>query len=242
MKESVSFGMNKTGIQMSPRLTSEMLEGRSEFQASSLDTSMTSAQIKQEYIADSKPIGTVPLPGTAKGALNVGLNMIKNSHPEVLIDKLGERLAFERASIRLYEALIVKCEATMSDMPLDLLYQFREDEMQHFRLLWETMEKIGVDPTAQTPCADLSGIVSMGLIQILNDSRSTVTQSVQAIMIAERTDTDGWDFLTRLMEDSGLKEEAEKFREAKRTEDNHLLHISQWLENLLVKNDRVPLQ
>lgn len=242
MKESINFGMNKTGIQMSPRLTAAMLEGREEFQAPALDVSMSAARLKEESITESHPLGTVPLPGTAKGAFKAGLDKIRNARPEVLIDKLGERLAFERGGVRLYEALIVKCEAIMPDQSFDLLYDFREEEAQHFRMIWSVMESLGADPTAQTPCADASGVAAFGLLQVLNDPRTTVAQCVQAILIAERADNDGWELLIRLAEEGGLRDEVVKFTEAKVTEENHVSHMKHWLERLLLANESVPLQ
>ena len=51
----------------------------------------------------------------------------------VLIDKLGERLAFERTAVRLYEALRVKLEASdHRDQQLtpELLEDMRNDELR----------------------------------------------------------------------------------------------------------------
>lgn len=242
MKDSVNFGLNRTGVQMSPKLTKEMISGMDEFQTPPLDTSMTSAQLKEETIRECGPVGTVPVPGTAKGAFNVGIHMMKNDHPVVLIDKLGERLAFERGGVRLYDALITKCEALAPHLSVERLHEFRNEESQHFHLVWETMEKLGADPTAQTPCADVSGVAAMGLIQVLNDPRTSLAQCVQAIMIAERTDNDGWDLLIRLAREAGLNDEVKKFQQAKLAEEKHADYIQRWLEQLTLKNDSVPLQ
>ena len=40
--------------------------------------------------------------------LKTALNKLTGVSPEMLIDKLGERLAFERTGVRLYEALLAK--------------------------------------------------------------------------------------------------------------------------------------
>jgi len=242
MKDSVIFGLNRTGVQMSPRLTKEMISGADEFQSPSLDTSMTTAQFKEDVIRECGPIGTVPVPGTAKGALNVGVHMLRQDHPVVLIDKLGERLAFERTGVRLYDALITKCEALMPHISLDLLYEFRREESEHFHLVWETLEKLGADPTCQTPCADVSAMASQGLVQVLNDPRTSVAQCVQSLVIAERTDNDSWELLILLAEQAGLDEEVQKFKVAKSAEEKHFLYIHRWFQQLTLNNGGVPLQ
>ena len=54
------------------------------------------------------PIGTVPLPGTVKGMAKTSVQKVMGRHPEVLIDALGDRLAFERTGTRLYDAFLGK--------------------------------------------------------------------------------------------------------------------------------------
>lgn len=242
MKDEANFGMNKTGTQMSPILTKEMLANMDDFATPPLDTSADAADIRQIYIQESGPLGTVPLPGTIRGATNVGFQMLKGDEPGVLIDKLGERLAFERGGARLYDALLIKCEVLMPKMSLDILTKIRDEERLHFELLWQVMEKLGADPTAQTPCADASGVMSMGLMQVLTDPRTTLPQCVQAIQIAELADHDGWEMLIELTQNAGLEEEAEKFRMAKADEENHLAHIKEWLKELTLANHAVPVQ
>lgn len=53
----------------------------------------------------------VPIPGSTKGMVITGHSKLVGQSPEVLIDKLGERLAFECGGTRLYEALIAKVES-----------------------------------------------------------------------------------------------------------------------------------
>lgn len=53
----------------------------------------------------------------------------------VLMDKLGERLAFERSGARLYEAFVAKCERLDDADPalLDTLNHIRDEELHAFR-------------------------------------------------------------------------------------------------------------
>lgn len=236
MKDSANFGMNKTGIQMAPLLSKDMEEGLQEFPMSNLDSSITANQVRSEYIKESGPVGHVPLPGSVKGAVSAGIQKAKGEHPAILIDKLGERLAFERSGVRLYDALILKCSAMIPGMPLDTLQQFRDEEAQHFYMLKEVIESIGADPTAQTPCADTSAVASMGLVQVLNDPRTSVSQCVEALLIAELADNDSWGLLIQLAHEAGLQKAVAKFRIAQLQEDKHLAFIRNWLSERTLSN------
>jgi hypothetical protein len=63
--------------------------------------------------------------------------------------------------------------------------------MRHFELVRCTIEMMGCDPTAQTPCADLVGVETLGLVQVLTDPRTTVAQCMNAILTAELADNAG---------------------------------------------------
>lgn len=236
MKDSVSFGPNKTGIQMAPLLNKEMVSGTEEVGFPHLDTSVTPVGLRDEYIHDSRTVGSVPMPGTMKGAVNTVLQRLKGSHPVVLVDKLGERLAFERAGVRLYDALITKCSAALPDLQIDSIRQFREEELQHYFLLMDVIDKMGADPTAVTPCADSSGVMAQGLLQVLSDPRMTVPQCLEAILIAELADNDGWDLLIQICGEVGLDAESRLFRGAKLQEENHLEYMRRWLTQMTLEN------
>jgi hypothetical protein len=236
MKDSVNFGPNKTGIQMAPLLSKEMISSPKDFPFPALDETITPIDLRTTYIRESGNIGSVPLPTTVKGAANTVLQKLKGSHPAVLVDKLGERLAFERSGVRLYDALITKCEGALPDLSLRDLRQFREEELEHYFMLKDVIEKIGADPTAMTPCADASSVASLGLIQVLNDPRTTVPQCVEAILIAELTDNEGWDLLLMFATEFGLKEEASRFKAAKMQEEIHLEFMRRWLEQMTFEN------
>src|SRR5690606_10866442 len=78
-----------------------------------------------EYIAAADPIGSVPMPGTLKGAAKSTAKMLTGRRPQVFIDKLAERLAFERGGTRLYDAVCTKAmaQAELSQFKLDELLE-----------------------------------------------------------------------------------------------------------------------
>jgi hypothetical protein len=193
MNEHIPIGTNRTGTQMSPIASKRMQTAPPESEAllASADASALNA-IRRSYIDEAEPLGSVPPPLTIKGAVTTGISMISGNQPQLLLDKLGERLAFERSGTRLYDALIAKAEAldgadqpSAMTMTVDDLQQIREDEARHFHLLVRAIESIGGDPTVQTPCADLAGVESIGLMQVMTDPRTTIAQSLHADMAAD---------------------------------------------------------
>jgi ferritin-like metal-binding protein YciE len=236
--------MNRTGVQMSPIDTQRMLE-RDALTENVVDEEnldgMDAESIRSDYIADAEPVGTVPMPGTLKGAVKTGVRkVLAGKNPEVFVDKLGERLAFERTGTRLYDALILKFETAAieeidsdgasSNVSLERLRHFREEEAEHFELLADCLEQLGADPTAQTPCADVAGVESMGLMQVLNDPRTTLPQCLNAILVAELADNAGWELLIKLADELGQKDMVKQFKEALKQEQEHLDAIKTWNE------------
>ena len=56
----------------------------------------------------------MPVPGNLKGAAKAAVKALKGEKAAVFLDKLGERLAFERTGVRLYEAVLAKVPAARS--------------------------------------------------------------------------------------------------------------------------------
>ena len=170
------------------------------------------ARMRRVSIHDADPLGTGPENAT--------------------LDKLGERLAFERSGTRLYDALLVKFDERggFSGGPTrEELAQFRDEEARHFGLLKDVIEQLGADPTAMTPSADLVAVESAGIVQAITDPRTTLPQSLHAILLAELADHDGWQLLVDVASELGREELADRFRDALAEEENHLESIRRWV-------------
>lgn len=234
MKEQTPVGMNRTGVQMSPFDGGAMQSTQQQFGVPVTPGDESSlAEIRSLYIEEAEPLGSVPVPATVTGAVTTGVSMLTGNQPQLLLDKLGERLAFERTGTRLYDALIAKFE-TLDDgstsMTLDDLWQIRDEEQRHFSMVASAIESIGGDPTSQTPCADLVGMESSGLMQVLTDPRTTVSQSLHAILTAELTDNAGWELLISLAEDQGQSSMITDFSVCLDDERKHLMQVRGWFE------------
>lgn len=237
MKEQIRIGTNRTGVQMSPfdAGTAQSPVPPSMMPATPGDDSAL-ADMRAACIAGAEPLGSVSMPDALNGAFASGI-AATGSQPLLLLDKLGERLAFERTGTRLYDALIAKFEATQDDstgMTLADLQQIRQDEARHFAIVAEAIESMGGDATSQTPCADLVGVESMGLVQVVADPRTTIAQSLHAILVAELVDQAGWEMLIALAESHRQSALVTDFSVALAEERTHLLRVQRWFEEATV--------
>lgn len=226
---------NRTGLETSPELGRELIEGALAATPSSDGGPEDIAEYRGEYIKEGFPVGSLPsLPFAQEAEANEELTGMA-----VLLDKLSERLAFERMGTRLYEALINKCEILGESSPgptLAQLRQIRDEELQHFLLLKNAVTELGGDPTVQSPCADVAGVASLGILQVLTDPRTNMSQCLQAILTAELTDNDGWQLLISLADNLGHGEMVKEFQRALKHEEEHLTNVRGWLtEKVLAK-------
>jgi hypothetical protein len=111
MKKTTSdIGMNKTGIATSPVDSADIIQAAKARQPSHLGDESLLLKVRQQYTLESKGVGSVPPPASLKGVAKTAVDMLKGSKPTVLIDKLGERAAFERTGVRIYQGALAKLE------------------------------------------------------------------------------------------------------------------------------------
>ena len=228
---SSTLGPNRTGVGTSPINSKEMIAG-AELGPITPGGPEAAAEIRREYAETHETVGSVPPPTTVKGVVTTTVEAIKGNSPVVFIDKLGERLAFERTGTRLYEAIMIKlrASATWQGGPtLAELQRFHDEELEHFLMVRGAMDELGADPTAVTPAADVIGVASSGLLQVVSDPRTTLPQSLQALLTAELTDNDGWQRLIELARIYGKEDLATRFERAKAAEEVHLAEVRRWV-------------
>jgi rubrerythrin len=214
MHTQTEVGMNHTGMLVADD-GEKMLENINLTKPPSGDETDL-AKIRTQYAKEAEPLGTSPEPQQSGLAA-------------VLMDKLGERLAFERSGTRLYDALIAKCRADRSAaLPLKELQHIRDEEATHFALVGAAIASLGGDPTAQTPGADVAGVEGMGLMQVLTDPKTTVAQALHAILVAEMTDNAAWEELMELTEEAGNDDLVARFAKASEEEAEHLEKVQGW--------------
>ena len=249
--QPTTTGENRTGTATAEEGVRAMLDANERWAPPGpIDTTLAEAD-RAIYIIESDALGSVPPPVTIQGMLKSGLDKLMGERPEMLMDKIGERIAFERTGTRLYDALILKYEilAENDDPPamppaLDgtgeevgaTLQRIRAEEHAHFQMLCDVMRSLGGDPTAQTPCADATATASMGIMQVVTDPRTTLAQSLNAMLIAELADNAGWELLIALAQEAGKTEMVEMFENAMAEEQEHLITIKSWLTALVTSS------
>lgn len=207
---------NRTGVAAAPDRAAQMITAVEEFPPSSEGNALAVAAVRVQYAqerADEDPDRLT-------------------EETSLLVDKLGERLAFERTGTRLYEALLSKHDAygsfeggpTRDDITLIL-----SEELQHFHMLVEIVKSLGADPTELTPSANVQLTASHGVGQVLVDPRTNLVQSLEAILMAELADNECWETLTELARLAGNEEVADQCEEALLTEQEHLEKVRTWL-------------
>jgi len=232
--------VNRTGIMTNPQLSAELINGAEETEPDSEGDAADLALIREAYITEAASIGSLPVvlevseDGENAGAFE-GL--------ESLLDKLGERLAFERQGTRLYETALQKCEALViqdeAGPSIQELQHICNEELEHFKLLQKAIIKLGGDATLQTPSADVASILSLGMVQVVSDPRTTVPQMLQALLTAELVDNDGWQLLGDLAAELGQDELEEQCRKALEEEQEHLEKVREWVLSMAIEEAAV---
>lgn len=230
-------GTNRTGIATSPIDSKRTIEAAEQTSLVGLHDGLALERERVLWARDADPVGTVPPPGTIKGVAKTAVEMLRGHKPAVFIDRLGERLAFERTGTRLYEALLAKLEAAHvheGGPTRAEIEKIHDDERRHVLLVRDAMQQLGADPTAMTPGADVVGVAGQGWVQALGDPRVTLTQCLDVMLIAERGDVDGWELLIELADAIGLEDLAAQFRSAHVVELDHATRIRTWLATALL--------
>jgi rubrerythrin len=229
------IGTNRTGIATSPMHAPRMIEASEKSRTSDGGPERVQ-QLRAEMSSIAPPQGTMPPPASMKGAVKTVAKAIQGEKANVLLDKLGERLAFERTGVRLYDAVLAKIPAsrmTKGELDATDLRRVRDDEHRHMTVVAEAIEQLGGDPTAVTPCANFTGVQGQGLVQSVTDPRATLTQCLSTLLVAELADNDGWKMLIALAEAMGQRDLAQRFAECLAEEDEHLVRVRRWIAERL---------
>lgn len=232
MRNTTPIGPNRTGIDLSPVHKRELIDAAEHTPPSAAGDDTEIAQVRAAYAEQAEPLGSMPPPTTIKQAAGTIAGMVKGDNLAVLLDKLGERLAFERTGSRLYEALVVKhqsSEPLAGGPATDDLERMLEQEIAHFELVRDVIEQLGGDPTALTPSADVASVTTLGVLQAVEDPRTSLKQALQTMLVAELVDNDGWALLVELARALGKDDIAARLQVALDEEDVHLADVRRWV-------------
>jgi rubrerythrin len=217
---------NRTGIAASPEEAAAQAQGALEGPVTPGEPGILLT--RSEYEAAARPVGTMPPPVEASEAAEDEAEI-----PQLLLDKLSERCGFERSGVRLYEGLIgkLRVRGSFQGGPTEeQLQHILDEELAHFQLVSTVITRLGGDPTAMSPCANVSAVASMGLVQVMSDPRTTLAQGLHAVLVAELVDNDGWRMLIDICRNAGQEDLVASFEKAAESEDEHLDSVRAWLD------------
>lgn len=215
-----STPMNRTGTRIARGFLEEMLDTQDLVINDEPGPGPTDSEIRMTAIEEADPPGSPTDVATAPGM-------------GALLDSLGGRLAYERGGTRLYEAILRKAEATahlhgLKECVPDL-EQIRDEEEDHAALLKRVIEEMDGDPTMETPCADIEGVMASGLLQVVHDPRTSLLDCLRCAAVAELADVENWTALVKKMDGQLGKESRAEMEEALDRELEHLATIRKWI-------------
>jgi ferritin-like metal-binding protein YciE len=230
--QTASLGANRTGIATSKDAAQRMIEGTAEFPPDTIGDERSISDIRELFAKEAEPLGSVPPPPSLQGMVSTAVKAVKGARPTQFIDKLGERLGFERTGVRLYEALISKFNTHGGFTGGPSLAKLEEnmlEEHSHFTLLTEVLTRVGADPTVMTPSADLHATMTKGILEVMVDPRTSFVQCLEALLVVELADNECWEALIEMARQSGEDTVVEAFEAALAEEADHLEDVRAWL-------------
>ena len=110
------IGTNRTGIaDLAAARAKEMIEASEQSGRRRRRAGARSSSSAPSCRSTRRPMGRCRRPASMKGAAKTVAKALQGEKANVLLDKLGERLAFERTGVRLYDAVLAKIPASRDD-------------------------------------------------------------------------------------------------------------------------------
>lgn len=171
-----------------------------------------------------------PLPGALIGMPTPAECFGSSEGTALLLERMAERLAFERGAARIYEALLEKLDATPGKpiVSKDAIRRFRDEEAAHFQILCEAIESLGGDPLTWAPTANPIVVQASVLRRAIEDPRSPLAQCVDALLSWERVDLAGWEELLRIANESSQDALAQRLCLVVQAEREQVACVTQW--------------
>ena len=147
-----------------------------------------------------------------------------------VIDLLNERLAFERAGVKLYDKILQRMQSDprVARM-LDQMKEHREQEKEHEEWLEEQIRALGGDAHTPSEKSILVQAESQGIEHVIErDPR--LPHDFHALLTAELADNAGWDLLVQLADAIGDRDAKKEFKKRLHEEEEHLLFVRKAVE------------
>ncbi len=151
------------------------------------------------------------------------MQKLAQTNPDKLIDLLTERLTFERAGVRLYDAILSGVGGAGGAGRLGtLLAEYRHQEKEHEEWLEEQIRSLGGDAHAKTEKAKLVELEAQGIERVILDPATSLPHKLHALLTAELVDNAGWTLLVELAEQAEDETARREFVRRLHHEEEHL--------------------
>ncbi len=151
-----------------------------------------------------------------------------------VIDVLNERLAFERAGVKLYDRICDAIRASADEnvqRMLEEMEEHRNEEKEHEEWLEEQIRALGGDAHSETDKSRLVTRESKGIEEVVM-SDAQLPHLFHALLAAELVDNAGWDLLVQIADEAGDREAKREFKKRLHEEEDHLLLMRKAMEKL----------
>ncbi len=154
--------------------------------------------------------------------------------PAKVIDVLNERLAFERAGVKLYDRILEVMRAEANEdvtRMIPEMQKHREEEKEHEEWLEARIRDLGGDAHSETERSKLVTRESKGIEEVVM-SDAQLPHLLHALLAAELVDNAGWDLLAQLADEAGDHGAKREFKKRLHEEEDHLLLVRKAVERL----------
>jgi bacterioferritin (cytochrome b1) len=159
-----------------------------------------------------------------------------------VIDLLSERLAFERAGVKLYDTLHGRLRVATDPALKALLEQVehnRDEEEEHVEWLEGQIRALGGDAHTPTERSVLVRAESEGVERVMRRDDS-IPHDFHALLTAELADNAGWDLLVQIADEFGDAAAKKEFKKRLQEEEQHLLFVRKTLLELTKQEVSAP--
>ncbi len=157
---------------------------------------------------------------------------IAKHDPAKVIDVLNERLAFERAGVKLYDRILEVMKASGRDdvdRMLPEMEKHRDEEKEHEEWLEAQIRALGGDAHSETERSKLVTRESKGIEEVVM-SDAELPHLLHALLAAELVDNAGWDLLAQIADEAGDHSAKREFKKRLHEEEDHLLLVRKAVE------------
>jgi bacterioferritin (cytochrome b1) len=162
------------------------------------------------------------------------MHKLARNNPEKVVDLLSERLTFERAGVKLYDAIIAKLQTSNEPevhRTLRAMHEHRNHEKEHEEWLEAQIRALGGDAHTETDMARLATRESAGIEAVVLGDTDPI-HLFHALLAAELADNAGWDLLVALADEAGDRAAKKEFKKRLHEEEDHLVFVRRALASL----------